>query len=74
MPAAAGVAPVAAPAPVMDPANPAAAVSAPVPQDPAQIEQRFAALKRLLDNRMISQDDYDRAKAELLKSMATLPR
>jgi len=74
MPAAAGVAPVAAPAPVMNPANPSAAISAPVPQDPAQIEQRFAALKRLLDNRMISQDDYDRAKAELLKSMATLPR
>lgn len=55
-----------------EPASPAM-VAAPVPQDPNQIEQRFLALKRLLDNHMISQDEYDRAKADLLKAMATLP-
>ena len=69
---------IAAPAPVeAAPAAPAmapaAVMSAPVPQDPNQIEQRFAALKRLLDNHMINQDEYDRAKADLLKAMATLP-
>ncbi len=63
----------AAPAPVAAPMTPAATVAAAVPQDPNQIEQRFAALKRLLDNRMISQDEYDHAKADLLKAMATLP-
>lgn len=63
-----------APAPVAAaPVAPAAALSAPVPQDPNQIEQRFASLKRLLDNHMISQDEYDHAKADLLKAMATLP-
>lgn len=63
-----------APAPVAAaPAAPVATLSAPVPQDPNQIEQRFAALKRLLDNHMISQDEYDHAKADLLKAMATLP-
>jgi len=54
------------------PAAPAL-VTAPVPQDPNQIEQRFAALKRLLDSHMISQDEYDHAKADLLKAMANLP-
>lgn len=48
-------------------------VTAPAPQDPNQIEQRFAALKRLLDSHMISQDEYDHAKADLLKAMANLP-
>lgn len=74
-PAAAPLAPAAAVAAPMQaaPATPAATMSAPVPQDPAQIEQRFAALKRLLDNHMISQDEYDHAKADLLKAMATLP-
>lgn len=62
---------VAAPAPEQ-PAAPALA-TAPAPQDPNQIEQRFASLKRLLDSRMISQEEYDRAKADLLKAMATLP-
>ena len=69
---AAAVVPGQVPAPVAaQPATPAAAPA--VPQDPAQIEQRFAALKRLLDNHMISQDEYDHAKADLLKAMATLP-
>lgn len=67
-------APMPTPAPtVAVPATPAATLAAPVPQDPNQIEQRFAALKRLLDNHMISQDEYDRAKADLLKAMSTLP-
>ena len=54
------------------PAAPAM-VTAPVPQDPNQIEQRFAALKRLLDSHMITQEEYDHAKADLLKAMANLP-
>jgi len=62
-----------APAPAAVPTAPAATAAAPAPQDPNQIEQRFAALKRLLDNHMISQDEYDHAKADLLKAMATLP-
>jgi hypothetical protein len=65
-------APAASAAPMPEPASPAM-VAAPVPQDPNQIEQRFLALKRLLDNHMISQDDYDHAKADLLKAMASLP-
>jgi hypothetical protein len=65
--------PMAAPAPAAVPMTPAASVAAAAPQDPNQIEQRFAALKRLLDNHMISQDEYDHAKADLLKAMATLP-
>ncbi len=76
IPAAAAPVAAVAPAPVpaeAAPATPAAALAAPAPQDPAQIEQRFAALKRLLDNHMISQDEYDHAKADLLKAMATLP-
>ncbi len=64
--AAAPAAPMAAPA---APASPAL-LTAPVPQDPNQIEQRFAALKRLLDAKMISQEDYDRSKADLLKAMS----
>lgn len=63
----------AAAAPLPEPASPAM-VAAPVPQDPNQIEQRFVALKRLLDNHMISQDEYDHAKADLLKAMASLPQ
>ncbi len=59
-------------APPPETASPAMA-TAPVPQDPNQIEQRFVALKRLLDNHMITQDEYDRAKIDLLKAMATLP-
>jgi hypothetical protein len=67
-------APMPTPAPtVAMPAAPAAAVAAPVPTDPVQIEQRFAALKRLLDNHMISQEEYDHAKADLLKAMSSLP-
>jgi len=61
------------PAPVAaQPASPAM-LAAPVPQDPNQIEQRFAALKRLLDSHMISQEEYDHAKADLLKAMSNLP-
>ena len=74
-PAAAAAAPAmapAAPAAAPAPASPALA-TAPAPQDPNQIEQRFAALKRLLDNHMISQEEYDRAKADLLKAMSSLP-
>lgn len=67
-------APTPTPAPaVAVPASPATMAAAPAPQDPAQIEQRFAALKRLLDNHMISQDEYDHAKADLLKAMSSLP-
>jgi hypothetical protein len=67
-------APMPTPAPaVAVPNTPAATLAAPAPQDPNQIEQRFAALKRLLDNHMISQDEYDHAKADLLKAMSTLP-
>jgi len=65
--------PAPASAEVPAPAVPAATLAAPAPQDPNQIEQRFAALKRLLDSHMISQDEYDHAKADLLKAMATLP-
>jgi len=78
-PAPAQVAPIAAappmavPAPAAAPMTPAATMAAAAPQDPNQIEQRFAALKRLLDNHMINQDEYDHAKADLLKAMATLP-
>ena len=71
-PAAAAPAAPAAVMPAPEPASPAM-VTAPAPQDPNQIEQRFAALRRLLDNHMISQDEYDHAKADLLKAMATLP-
>lgn len=62
-------------APAAAPEQPAAPamVTAPVPQDPNQIEQRFAALKRLLDSHMITQEEYDHAKADLLKAMANLP-
>lgn len=55
------------------PVSPAAVLTAPPPSDPLQIEQRFAALKSLLDRQMISQADYDQAKAELLKALSTLP-
>lgn len=68
-------APASAPAaaqPAEQPASPAM-LAAPAPQDPNQIEQRFAALKRLLDSHMISQEEYDHAKADLLKAMANLP-
>ncbi len=71
---AATAAPMPTPAPTVAVPNTPAAASAPAPQDPKQIEERFAALKRLLDNHMISQDEYDHAKADLLKAMATLPR
>ena len=70
---AATAAPKPTPAPAAAVPNMPAAASAPVPQDPKQIEERFAALKRLLDNHMISQDEYDHAKADLLKAMASLP-
>lgn len=68
-------APAQAAAPAMAPEQPAAPslATAPVPQDPNQIEQRFAALKRLLDSGMINQQEYDHAKADLLKAMANLP-
>jgi hypothetical protein len=69
-PAPAPAAAMAAPAAPAAPASPAL-LAAPVPQDPSQIEQRFAALKRLLDAHMISQEDYDRSKADLLKAMST---
>ena len=77
-------APVPAPAPASAPSSAAIAapaapaspalLSAPAPQDPGQIEQRFAALKRLLDAHMISQEDYDRSKADLLKAMSSPPK
>lgn len=61
-------------APVPAPmASAAATVGASPPSDPLQIEQRFATLKRLLDSRLISEADYDRAKADLLKAIAELP-
>jgi len=64
--------PVAPAAPSVVPASlPAAA--APVPDDPLQIEQRFASLKHLLDQHLISESDYESAKADLLRAMATLP-
>lgn len=70
-PAAPAMAPAAAlPAAQAAPASPSL-LSQPAPQDPGQIEQRFAALKRLLDAHMISQEDYDRSKADLLKAMST---
>jgi hypothetical protein len=61
------------PAMMPEPSTPSAALSAPVPRDPMQIEQRFATLKRLLDNHMISEQDYQHAKDDLLKAMTTIP-
>lgn len=60
-------------APIPPPASVAPVASAPVPTDPLQIEQRFASLKHLLDQHLISESDYESAKAELLRAMATLP-
>jgi hypothetical protein len=72
-PPTAPTAPVAAPPPPPPPAAPAALLAVPPPSDPLQIEQRFAALKRLLDAQLISPADYDKAKAELLQAISTLP-
>lgn len=52
---------------------PTASVTVPIPTDPLQIEQRFASLKHLLDQHLISESDYESAKADLLRAMATLP-
>jgi membrane protease subunit (stomatin/prohibitin family) len=51
--------------------NPAAPPAAAAPAAPAQesIEDRLGKLKGLLDKGLISQDDYDSTKAELLKKL-----
>jgi membrane protease subunit (stomatin/prohibitin family) len=51
--------------------NPGAAPAAAAPAAPAQesIEDRLGKLKGLLDKGLISQDDYDATKAELLKKL-----
>ncbi len=55
------------------PPAPPTSAAAPVPTDPLQIEQRFASLRHLLDQHLISESDYESAKAELLRAMTTLP-
>jgi membrane protease subunit (stomatin/prohibitin family) len=51
--------------------NPAAPAAAAAPAAPAgeSIEDRLGKLKGLLDKGLISQDDYDSTKAELLKKL-----
>jgi hypothetical protein len=72
-PVAAAPASLPAPATVAAPVAPAAVLSASPPADPRQVEERFAALKRLLDNHLITQEDYDRTKDALLKAIAQPP-
>lgn len=59
-----GAAPTAAPAPVQPEVVPA---PAPAPAD--DFEARLAKLKSLLDKGLVSQADYDSAKAEILKKL-----
>jgi hypothetical protein len=67
-PAAAAVPPTPAAAPM--PAAPAAPAAAPPPPG---IEERFAILKRLYDQHLITEAEYEKSKASLLQGLSTLP-
>jgi len=80
-PAAPAFAPPAAPA-FAPPAAPAAPATAPAPvAPPAAIappanptfEERFAILKRLYDQHLITEAEYEKSKATLLQGLSTLP-
>jgi len=74
-PAPAYAAPAAA-APAYAPAA-APAMAAPVadtpPAIPASLEERFAILKRLYDNKMITEAEYEKSKSQLLQGLTGLP-
>ena len=71
-PAYAPVQPAAAPMPAPLPAATPMAVAPPAP--PPGIEERFAILKRLHDEHMITDSEYEKSKASLLDGLTNVPR